>query len=300
MNLLFCWTWLAFAFAIPGEETALPSGAKPAPARTFAGRGVLRGWKAETQTAVVAHEAIPGYMDAMTMPFRVRNPAELSGLKAGDQFTFQLQVTDTESWINHIARTGSAAAETSQPARNLANAAAETKPVHPLRYFHFTNELGQAVSLEDFRGQALAITFFFTRCPVPDFCPRLSKNFQQASRKLLSLPNSPTNWHFLSVSFDTAFDTPAVLKAYAQGYGYNPAHWSFLTGPEEKIRELASLSDVKFDREGALFNHNFRTLIIDAAGRLQMAFPVGGDLSDAIATEMLKAAVATNGLPAGR
>ena len=139
------------------------------------------------------------------------------------------------------------------------------------------NELGQAVSISQFNGQALAITFFFTRCPIPDYCPRLSKNFAEASRKLSAMPDAATNWHFLSGTFDPEFDTPAVLKGYGDRYHYDPTHWSFLTGAADKIAELAHLSDVTFEREGGLFNHNFRTLIINAAGRLQMSYPIGGE-----------------------
>ena len=148
--------------------------------------------------------------------------------------------------------------------------------------------------LGDFRGQALAITFFFTRCPIPDFCPRLSKNFQEASKKLSSLQGGPTNWHFLSVSFDTEMDSPRVLKAYGEMYQYDPAHWSFLTGPAERVSELARASDVMFERDGGSFNHNFRTLIIDPMGHLQTVFPTGGDLSDAIVEEILKASAVKN------
>jgi len=159
----------------------------------------------------------------------------------------------------------------------------------PLLDYKFTNELGQAVSISDFHGQALAITFFFTRCPMPEFCPRLSKNFQEASRKLSASSEGFTNWHFLSITFDPVIDTPAVLKAYAERYEYDPRHWSFLTGPEDKIREFARLSGVKADPDNGLINHNFRTLIIDATNHLQMVFPMGGDLSEAIVSEMRKA-----------
>ncbi len=165
-------------------------------------------------------------------------------------------------------------------------------PAHgrsPLFFYKFTNELGQAVSLSDFHGQALAVTFFFTRCPMPNFCPRLSKNFQEASQMLAADKTLPTNWHFLSVTFDPDFDTPAVLQAYGERYGYDAGHWSFLTGPPAKVTELAHLSGVTMDPEGSLFSHNFRTLIIDAAGKLQMVFPMGGDISEAIASEVRKA-----------
>jgi protein SCO1/2 len=169
---------------------------------------------------------------------------------------------------------------------------------NPLLDYKFTNELGQAVSLSDFPGQALAITFFFTRCPMPDFCPRLSKNFQEASRKLTASDEAFTNWHFLSITFDPVFDTPSVLKAYAERYQYDPRHWSFLTGPEDKISELARLSGVKAEPDNGLINHNFRTLIIDATNHLQKVFPMGGDLSEAIVSEMQKAGAVTHLPPA--
>src|SRR5262249_52376855 len=100
----------------------------------------------------------------------------------------------------------------------------------------------------------------------------------------------PTNWHFLSVTFDPEFDTPAMLKAYGERYQYDPAHWSFITGPTNKIGELAKMSDVTFAPENGFLVHNLRTLFIDANGKLQMTFPVGGNLSDMIVSEILKAA----------
>jgi protein SCO1/2 len=262
--------------------------------QTFTATGVVRELRADGRTVVIKHEAIPNYMDAMTMPFKVKEAGELAGLQTGDKIRFCLRVTDTESWVEQISKTGTASAEESKPA----SAPAARKPRHPLLDYPFANELGQAVRLGDFRGQALAITFFFTRCPIPDYCPRLSKNFEEASQKLMAMPGGPTNWHFLSVTFDPDTDTPSVLRAYGERYQYDPKHWSFLTGPMEKISELASASDVKFESASGFINHNFRTLIIDAAGHLQMVFPTGGNLSDAIVAQIVKAAEVT-GQPAG-
>jgi len=247
----------------------------------------------EHRSIVIAHEAISNYMKAMTMPFKVKKAADLAGLQSGDQISFMLHVTDTESWVDHISLTGKrmVASQTAPgPSPNLS----PPKQHHPLMDYPFTNELGQAVSLGQFHGQALAITFFFTRCPIPEFCPRLSRNFEEASRKLSSLVDGPTNWHFLSVTFDPDFDTPPVLKSYAERYNYYPKHWSFLTGPPDKIRELAGQSNVSVKPDTGLFNHNFRTLVIDAAGHLQMVFPTSGDFSEAITSEILKAAAVTN------
>jgi protein SCO1/2 len=160
--------------------------------------------------------------------------------------------------------------------------------------YPFTNEFGNPITLESFRGDALAITFFFTRCPIPEYCPRLSRNFEEASQRLLADPNAPTNWHFLSVSIDPEMDTPAVLRSYGKRYHYDSNHWSFITGPVPKIRELARESGVSYEPENGLFNHNFRTLIIDPHGSMQTSFPIGGNLSDKIVSEIVKAAGSTN------
>jgi len=263
--------------------------------RSFAVSGVIKEFETDSRTVLVQHEEVAGYMPAMTMPFKVQEATRLAGLRAGDRISFRLRVTDTESWIDDITRIGTVQVSENVPSiKPLRTQPKGSGPRHPLLDFKFTNELGQAVALDDFRGQALAITFFFTRCPIPDYCPRLSKNFQEAAKTLSAVPGGPTNWHFLSVSFDTEFDNPRVLKAYAEQYHYDPTHWSFLTGPAEQIGQLARLSDVTFERDGASFNHNFRTLIIDTTGHLQMVFPTGGDLSDAIAEEILKVAAVTN------
>jgi protein SCO1 len=258
--------------------------------QSFMAKGTVMELKPDGRTVVIRHEAISNYMAAMTMPFQVKEPKELAGLRRGDEISFRLQVTESESWVEHIAKIGTASLP---PTPSPANSSA-VRLDHALQDYKFTNELGQAVSLNDFRGQALAITFFYTRCPLPDYCPRLSKNFQAAQQKLESLPGAPANWHLLSVSFDTEFDSPPMLKVYGDSYQYDPKHWSFLTGPADKIGELARQSGVSYQYDAGTFNHDFRTLIIDAAGHLQMVFPTSGDLSDQIVAEIIKAAAATN------
>ena len=290
-------SWLISTCVNSAAESLTSSNPGEANLRSFAARGVVKQLKADDGTILLNHEAISNYMDAMTMPFKVKEPKELTDLRPGDQVSFRLSVTGTESWIDQVAKI-TAATPRSAPLDPLEERVEERMlPIpthHPLLDYKFTNELGQQVSLSDFRGQALAITFFFTRCPIPDYCPRLSKNFQEASTRLGLITAGPTNWHFLSVSFDTQFDSPRVLKAYGEMYHYDPAHWSFLVGSAESVGELARLADVNFERAAGSFNHNFRTLIIDAAGHLQMVFPTGGDLSSAIVDEILKAANVTN------
>ena len=288
----------AFGLSLMVVLNAKPSGL-PALAETsaqvFAAKGVVRELSAEERTITISHEPVSNYMEAMTMPFKVKDPAVVAGLHPGDEVTFRLHVTQTDSWVDQITRIGRVTLSESKPRLP------EPAPLHdrnPLWYYNFTNELGQPVSLKSFHGQALAITFIYTRCPLPNYCPRLSKNFQEASQKLAAMPGAPTNWHFLSISFDSEYDSPEVLKAYGNSYQYDPAHWSFLTGPPDKIAELARMSGVNYEYDNGLINHNFRTLIVDGNGHLQTVFPVSGDFSDSIVAEIIKAAAVTN-QPAG-
>lgn len=281
----------------PAKASEFPSSSNTAASvpRKFAANGIVEEVRPEAGIIVIRHGAISNYMAAMTMPFKVKSHADLASVRAGDEISFELHVTDNESWIDQITKSG-----TVPLAKNtkLTDAPPPQIPVapanNPLLDYKFTNELGQAVSLNEFRGQALAVTFFYTRCPLPEFCPRLSKNFQEASQQLEATTNAPANWHFLSISFDTEFDSPAMLKAYGESYRYDPAHWSFLSGPPDKIAELARESGVTYQSDNGTINHNFRTLIIDATGHLQMIFPTGGNLSGQIVAEIIKAAAVTN------
>jgi protein SCO1/2 len=288
--------WLAFLiFGFAG----FLSPASQAGTTNYLVRGVLK--ELSERQLVIAHEAIPNFMEAMTMPFNVRDKAIPTNLATGDRISFQLHVTENESWIDHVQRlnvspslaSGLPVLSQNDP-HPAVNPTETNRSRNPLRDYKFTNELGQPVSLSDFKGQAIALTFFFTRCPIPEFCPRLSRNFQAVQRKLRAMDNAPTNWHLISVTIDPGHDTAEVLRAYGGLYQYDPKHWSFLTGPKDKIAELARLCDVKFDPENGLLNHNFRTLILDASNRLQMVFPTSGDLSESIVQELIKAAGGTN------
>jgi protein SCO1 len=257
---------------------------RPSETRTFEVRGVVQEIKPGGKIAIIKHEAIPEYMDAMTMPFDAKTTNEFVNVRAGDEVEFRLVVTTDDSWVERVKKTGRTMpiASAPPPATNVANPSS-----HPLMGVAFTNQLGQPVTLSGFRGHALAITFFFTRCPIPEYCPRLSKNFEEACAELKAMPNAPTNWHLISVTIDPEFDTPTTLRAYAKRYQHDPKHWSFLTGAKDRIAELARESGISMEQ--GLSSHNFRTLIIDPTGKLQMSFPIGGDISDGIVSELLKA-----------
>ena len=273
-------------------EKKAPSEAAPTNTQSFVVKGTIRELKPDGRTAVIRHEEIVNYMEAMTMPFRVRDTNELAGLKPGDEVNFRLVVTEDASWIEHVTRTGRSAPVEPKRAVNIT----PTNDPGVFRLgnipdFALTNEFGQTLSLHGFQGRAVAMTFFFTRCPIPEYCPRLTKNFQGAIEKLKAIPGGPTNFHFLSISFDP-IDTPLVLRSYGSHYRYDSNHWSFVTGNIDQIQELARGFGVSVKLEGGTYDHSFSTAIFDATGRLQNMWPIGGDMTDQIVTEMTKAAQA--------
>lgn len=279
---------------IPPQENAEATNRQ-----TYQVTGVIREIKPDRMTAVIAHEAIPGYMEAMIMPLPVKDPQELATLKAGDRVTFRMIVTGTEGWIDRVTKVDSAVKPVA-PVEPTFHIARNVEPLNlgdTVPEYHFTNELGKAVSLSQFRDQAVALTFFFTRCPFPNFCPRLSSNFEEAQQKLKAMPQGPTNWHLLSISFDTQRDTPNVLHYYARKYQYNPQRWSFVTGDLVEIEALADQVGEMFWREGDSMSHNQRTVVLDTRGRLQRIF-IGNEWKvDDLVAEMIKAAAVPPAAP---
>lgn len=258
---------------------------------TYPVKGVIKKLPADGKSVVIQHEEIPGYMSAMTMPFPVKDTNVLRGLQPGDAVSFRLCVTDDAGWIDQITRLASATNTTQAPASPApATRSAMLQPGDLLPDFTFTNELGRTIHFSEFRGNALAFTFIFTRCPFPEFCPRMCKQFSAASQKLAAMANAPTNWHLLTISFDPEHDTPAVLKEYAERYGYDPARWSFATTSEADIARLAPLCDLMVRREGASYLHNLRTVVVDSDGRIRRIFTNNEWAADELAGELVQAA----------
>jgi protein SCO1/2 len=263
----------------------------PAPEQTFVVNGLVKELEPDGKTVVIQHEAISNYMAAMTMPFEVRDTNELRGLKPGDAIAFHLIVTSKEGWVDGITlRQKSPETLPAPSAVHISRAVAPLDEGDLLPDYHFTNELGQAVSLDQYKGQVLAFTFFFTSCPYPNFCPRLTDNFAQAAAQLRQTPGGPARWHLLSISFDPKNDTPPRLQAYAKNAHYDPDHWSFLTGDPDQISGLADQFGENFWIEGASISHNLRTVVVDAGGRVRKIFPGNNWTSADLVQAMVKAA----------
>lgn len=254
--------------------TAPPTVSTNAAPQIFETRGVVRSVPESGHTLVVRHDDIPGYMPKMTMELNVRNTNELAGIERNDEITFQLVATEDTHWIQSIKRVGKVAepeAPTPDPGYQLVK---ELELGDAVPDYEFLAEDGRTVHFSDLRGNAVAFTFIFTRCPLPDFCPRMGNNFATARELILTNASATTNWQFLSISFDPEFDSPEVLRNYAKFYRHgNTDRWLFVAAPQKVLRTFAPELDLMLAREeGGSISHNLRTVVVDAKGRIHKMF----------------------------
>jgi protein SCO1/2 len=227
----------------------------PLIAKTYSVDGIVIAVDPAARTMLVSHRAIAHYMPAMMMPFRAENAAELAALHPGARIAFLLSVTGGRSVARHIRPSG-------EPDAALA-ARAEALPIGSfLPEFQLTDQHGRRLSTADLRGKVAAIDFIYTRCPLPDVCPRLSANFAMAQRHFRDVPGD--SLLLISVTVDPDFDTPEVLADYARRWAAGEG-WRFLTGDVAPL--AAALGEIYWAEEGSI-GHNSTTSIIGRDGRL--------------------------------
>lgn len=234
-------------------------------ALTIAATGLGKTWRVDgivvavdrgAGTMLVSHRPIENYMGAMAMPFRVENTGQLEGLHPGVRIQFDLTVTKEGSLARNIRKTGETDAVVPLPKETI-------RIGDPIPDFSLTSEAGKPVRLADLRGKVVAINFLYTRCPLPDVCPRLAANFATLQRRFADRMGA--DLVFLSVTVDPDFDTPIILAEYAKRWGAKSPGWRFLTGDVSRI--AASLGEVYWTDEGSI-GHNSTTSIVDRNGRL--------------------------------
>lgn len=220
------------------------------------------------QIITVKHEDIRGFMPGMTMPFKVRDAGELAGRQAGDLITATLVVEDSTGYLRGITKTG----EAPLPAGGApAERPAMLEPGTTVPDVELTDQEGRTRRISEWRGRTIAVTFVYTRCPLPDFCPLMDRHFKAAQAALKADAALAGRVHLLSVSFDPDYDTPAVIAAHAARAGADPALWSYLTGARDAVDRFAGAFGVTVMRDDKPMQeiiHNLRTAVIDADGRL--------------------------------
>lgn len=213
-------------------------------------------------TITVAHEAIPGYMEAMTMPFKLKDTRLLNDLAEGDRLQAMLVVSGARSWLEDVVVTREISDSFSKAENSI-----EPKSGDEVPDFSLINQEGRRTSFHKYRGRAVLLTFIYTRCPLPDYCPLITDNFSEIQKALKTEPDLYAKTHLLSVSVDPEYDTPRVLREYAAAHSADLAHWDFATGSKDEVKRIATYFGLQYWRDGDQVVHSLRTAIIGADGK---------------------------------
>lgn len=248
--------------------------------------------RVETSEILVKHEDIKGFMPAMTMPYRVKDAALLKDRAAGDLITATLVVEPELAWLSAITKTGSAPLPEDAPTKIPAAAGVQLlKPGDTVPNAPLIDQDDQPLALSTWRGSAVVVTFIYTRCPLPQYCPLLDRRFAEIQTLAGADPALRGKVRLLSISFDPANDRAAILRAHAAKTGADPAVWRFATAPEAIVDRLAATFGVNVIREkDGTITHNLRTAVVDAGGRVVSIHDSNAWSAAAIVDE-LKAAV---------
>jgi protein SCO1/2 len=243
------------------------------PAKEYQLKGQILDIKPDTGEVLVKHGDIPGFMPAMTMPYTVGDAKILADKQPGDLITATLVVGETEAHLSQIAKTGHAPIE--DAAAPEITASDMLKAGDPVPDTTLVDENNTARPLTSLKGHRVAVTFMYTRCPQPDFCPLMDRNFAAVQNEVKKTPGLG-DVRLVSISFDPANDTPAVLKAHARTLQADPAVWHFVTAGKDDIKAFAAKFGVTAEPSDAganVITHNLATAVIDPDGRLVKIHP---------------------------
>lgn len=246
----------------------ISAGCQSAPAKHYPLHGVVVFVDAGKQLITVKHGDISGLMPAMTMTYQFASPAEVSALQPGDTISGDLVVTDTAGRLEKIVLVSKG---DGKPATGATQRIPEKGQAVP--DFALVNQDGKLIHLDDFQGKTLLITFIYTRCPLPDYCPRMNENFRAVQKLLEATPVAKEHVAFLSISFDPHHDTPAVLKHYSSIYkssapGEQAFNWQFAAPSEKNLPSIAQFFGLVYEPEQAQIVHSLSTTLIGPDGKI--------------------------------
>ncbi len=285
---------LVCAAACGKKEQAAP-GSKAAQRHPF--KGVIRSVDPARTEITVTHEDVPGYMPAMTMPFPVKDdPQVFAILRPGDKIEATLVVAGDKYWLEKILTKGfvptpGGAQEAASGSPSSPAAAATPRPNRavgvgdPFPDFTLTDQTGARVRLSDFRGQPVAVTFIYTRCPIAAACPLTTAKFS----KVDAVMSQKGYGELLTLTLDPEHDTPQVLADYAKKAGANPKRWKFLTGDPKDVAEVASRFGILYYPDQGQLVHGQGIAVIDPKGKLSTIYYGNEWLPEHIVRDMEKA-----------
>jgi protein SCO1/2 len=237
-------------------------------ARSYQVRGIVRGFAPDRSTVSIEHEDIPGFMPSMTMPFSVKDQNEIAGLKIGDAISFRMTVTDKDLFLDQVKKISASDVHVAEPTptANVSDPTSRLREGDIVPFFGLTNQDGARLTADTFRGRPFVLTFIFTRCAVPTFCPRISRNFAELQEAIKADAALAEKARLLSVTLDPQFDTPEILKGYAQYQKADLHIWTFATGDPAEIDKLTQSFAVLVQPEGGTISHGLATALIGPDG----------------------------------
>jgi protein SCO1 len=265
--------------------------APPPTADRYPIAGQLLGLQLDTGQVVLKHGEVVGYMDAMTMPFPVADRASIRDRRPGDLVKATLVVEPTRYYLEDVVLVGTAPLPAAATARPVAEGVHILGPGDPVPATELIDHTGQPIRLTGWTGDAVVVTFIYTRCPLPDFCPLMDQRFAEIQRTVAGDQVLKGRVRLLSVSFDPDVDTPAVLAAHAARVGAGPS-WRFATAPADTVDRFAATFGVNVIREAdRTITHNLRTAVIGPDGTVVAAYS-GNEWTAAALVADLRGAVA--------
>jgi len=215
-------------------------------------------------TVTISHEPFPGFMDAMAMPFDLKGRARQVSLMAGDRVKLRLAVKGGRSWVDRLDVISAAPVD----------AGLEQTPVthvlvpvgSRLPDFELTDQSQAPVALSRLKGKVVAVTFIYSRCPLPDYCPRMVENFRAIRTRFAD--RMDRDLVLLTISFDPQYDTPQVLARYAASMRAGGPGWHFLTGDAANIERVCNAFGIQYFPDEGLITHSLQTAVVDRDGRL--------------------------------
>lgn len=237
------------------------------PARQYELTGQILAIDTARNEVLIKHDNIRNFMPAMTMPFTVKDPTLLAGREPGDLVSATLVVGETSAHLSSLTRTGHAKLETPAP---VSDSPRVLVPGEPVADALLVDHQEKPRPFSSFKGHRVAITFMFTRCPLPDFCPLMDRHFAAVQKSIQGAPDM-RDVRLITMTLDPEFDTPAVLGRHAARLNADPAIWSFVTGEPKAAADFARQFGIYTERDlgtGANLTHNLRTAVVDAEGRL--------------------------------
>ncbi len=287
-----------------GAKTEISAAKSAISSKQYTLTGVVRKVDAKAGEVTIRHEAVPGFMPAMSMPFTIKDRSKLSELAPGDKVEGTLRVTERDGAVvdyelSDLNVTTPAprtlVLDVSKGKVALSERPEKLEIGESVPDFTMTTQDGKTTKLSDLRGNVVVMTFIYTRCPMPDFCPLMDRKFAELAQKASTFPERAERIRLISLSFDPENDRPEVLRKHAQIRGASPPLWTYAVAPHDELAKIAAPLGLLYERGTREIAHNLVTAVIDQRGKLTR-LDVGTKSNQWDSSDMLKTIYAQLGV----